>query len=67
MMCDNYDAGCSAHHIIVVMNEQHHTSTLYGAIDDLFEFNMQPAVLNMDSIGTLKLTELDQSVPWIAC
>jgi len=23
MMCDNY-AGCSTHHIIVVMNEQHH-------------------------------------------
>jgi len=28
-------------------------STLYGAIKDLFEFNMQPAVLNMDSTGTL--------------
>jgi len=24
MMCDNYDAGCPAHHIIVVMDEQHH-------------------------------------------
>jgi len=28
-------------------------STLYDAIDDLVEFSMLPAVLNMDSTGTL--------------
>jgi len=28
-------------------------STLYGAIDDLVEFSMLPAVLNMGSTGTL--------------
>jgi len=27
-------------------------STLYGAIDDFFKFNMLPAVLNIDSNGT---------------
>jgi len=36
---NNYDAGRSAHHIIVVMNE-HIMLTLYGVIGDLFEFNM---------------------------
>ena len=29
IMCDNYDAGCSAHHIIVIMNEQHHIHFLW--------------------------------------
>jgi len=28
-------------------------STLYGATDDLVEFSMLPAVLNMDSTGKL--------------
>jgi len=28
-------------------------STLYGATDDLVEFSMLPAVLNMDPTGTL--------------
>jgi len=36
----------SAHHIIVIVNEQHYVN-LHGAIDDFVEFSMLSAVLNI--------------------